>query len=62
MRYVVSYDVTLPGLIEVEASSEDEAELIVSSMDPSRLLEQVNSDRDGIIVSIDGVSLGPNDP
>lgn len=49
MKYVISYDVRVAGLIEVEAADEEEAEEAVLAMDPSVLLKNANMETIDVI-------------
>ncbi len=44
MKVIVAYDVRVPGIIEVEADSEEDALDNVLAMDPVKLLQHANSE------------------
>jgi hypothetical protein len=44
MKFVFSYDVIVPGVIEVEAASEEEGEELLFSMSPQSLLRLANTE------------------
>ncbi len=55
-KYIVSGDLLVPFLVEVEAASEDEAELRVEAMNRHYLLARANTEEAGMAVSVDGVT------
>lgn len=57
MKYVVSADLYIPVLVQVDAKNEDEAELKVMEMDRKYLLYIANAENDAIGINIDGISL-----
>jgi hypothetical protein len=55
MRAIVSYDVRVAGIIEVEGVDEEDIEEQVKSMNPAALLKQ--ADPQTAIVEIDGMDI-----
>lgn len=57
-KFVVSFDLIIPGIYEVEADDEDSADEKVAAMRPKELL--VSCDTNAGEVVTDGITLGDN--
>jgi len=44
MKFVFSYDVIVPGVIEIEAATVEEGEVLLASMNPRSLLNLANTE------------------
>ena len=55
-KFVVSADLIIPVMIELEAASEDDAEIAALEMRRSVLIQFANTDDSAIGINIDGIS------
>jgi hypothetical protein len=61
-KYIVSYDVIVPGILEVQADNEEAAVDIVASWNPRDLLKYANTESTSVSESIHVEDIVPSTP